>query len=270
MRRPSLLAASLAVAAAVAGCGPGDSGPGDRGTSSASAAGAASPTPSLRGTLTVFAAASLAESFTEIGRRFEAVHAGVGVRFSFGPSSGLARQINQGAPADAFAAASGRNMDAVVRAGNATGPTTFAMNTLEIAVPPDNPGKVTGIQDLARPGLKIAICQSQVPCGVVAEEAFGKAGITVRPKTLGNDVRAVLTTVELGEVDAGVVYRTDVLAAGTKVRGIGIPADRNASTAYPIAVLTRSGNSAAAGAFVGFVLSGTGRAVLTRAGFAQP
>ncbi|HMA46251.1 MAG TPA: molybdate ABC transporter substrate-binding protein [Frankiaceae bacterium] len=261
---PHAAALTLLAAALLVCCGSGG------GTSRGTTAGTTRPAPAPTGTVTVLAAASLTESFSEIGRRFEAAHPGVRVRFGFGPSSGLARQIDQGAPADVFAAASGQTMDTVVRAGEASGPVTFARNTLEIAVPPDDPGHVTGLRDLARPGLAVAVCQPQVPCGAVAREAFAKAGVTVRPRTLGSDVRAVLTTVELGEVDAGVVYRTDVRAAGGKVRGVAIPADWNASTSYPIAVLTRSAGSAAARAFVAFVRSDTGRAVLAGAGFDPP
>src|SRR5207249_2056259 len=123
---------------------------------------------------------------------------------------------------------------------------------------PNNPGGVTGLTDLARSGLKIALCQPQVPCGATAQKVFDNAKITVKPVTLGADVKAVLTAVELGEVDAGVVYKTDVRAAGAKVEGIEIPADENASTSYPIAVLTKAPNAVAARAFVDYVLSADG------------
>jgi molybdate transport system substrate-binding protein len=224
----------------------------------------------LSGTVTVFAAASLTGSFTTLGRRFEAAHPGVTVRFNFAASSALAQGIGQGAPADVFASASTKTMDAVVRSGDATDPRTFARNVMQVAVPPDNPGRVTGVADLARPGLKTAVCEEQVPCGTAAREVFRNVGVSVRPVTLAPDVKAVLTAVQLGEVDAGMVYETDVLAAGGKVRGIGIPPAQNASTSYPIALLTRAPSPVAARAFVDYVFSAAGTAVLTDAGFARP
>ncbi len=152
-------------------------------------------------------------------------------------------------------------------AGQASNPTTFAKNTMEIVVPPNNPANIAAVADLAKPGVKVALCQVQVPCGATAAKVFSNAGVTVTPKTYGADVKAVLTTVELGEVDAGMVYVTDAQAAGVKVKGIAIPAAQNASTSYPIAVLTKAPNPAAAQAFVAFVLSSSGQAVLAKAGF---
>jgi molybdate transport system substrate-binding protein len=137
-------------------------------------------------------------------------------------------------------------------------------------VPPAPPTNVTQVTDLAKSGVKVALCQPQVPCGKVAQEVFKKANVTVKPVTQGADVKAVLTTVQLGEVDAGMVYQTDVQAAGTKVKGIVIPADQNASTSYPIASLTKAPNSAGAAAFVDYVLSADGEKVLSQAGFAAP
>jgi molybdate transport system substrate-binding protein len=137
-------------------------------------------------------------------------------------------------------------------------------------VPPDNPAKVAAVADLAKPGVKVALCEKQVPCGTVAQQVLTKANTKVTPVTYGADVKAVLTAVQLGEVDAGLVYKTDVQAAGTKVKGIEIPADQNASTSYPIATLTDAPNKAAATAFVEYVLSADGGKVLTGAGFAAP
>jgi len=260
VRAPGVLAGALATVAAVGGCGSGTD-----------AGGGGSPAPATpTGTITVFAAASLTGSFSELGRRFEAANPGTTVRFGFGPSSGLARQVAEGAPADVFASASTRTMDAVVQAGEASGPTTFATNAVRIAVPPDNPAGITSVADLARPGVKVAVCQAQVPCGAVAAEVFGRAGVSVVPVTAATDVKAVLTAVRTGEVDAGMVYVTDVLAAGGKVRGIEIPAELNASTSYPIAALTASRNATTAEAFVAYVLSADGRGVLEKAGFAAP
>lgn len=246
--------------AVLAGCGDGA----DPGGAPGSAA--RGPT----GTVTVFAAASLTGSFGTLGTQFEAANPGVTVRFNFGASSALAESIGQGAPADVFASASEKNMDTVVKAGAAAGPRTFARNVMAIAVPPDNPGEVTGLADLTRAGLKLAVCQQQVPCGATAQQVFDKAKITVKPVTFGADVKAVLTAVQLGEVDAGVVYETDVRAAGTKVSGITIPTGQNASTSYPIAALSKAPNAAAARAFVDYVLSAAGTKVLTEAGFTGP
>jgi len=259
MRRSAITIAALA-AVAVAGCS----------SSSGSApAGSSSPSAST-GTITVFAAASLMGTFTQLGQQFEAAHPGDTVKFSFGPSSGLATQITSGAPADVFASASPSNMDTVVSAGDASSPQTFAENTMQVAVPPTNPAKVASVNDLAKSSVKVALCQPQVPCGKVAAEVFKNAGITVKPVTLQPDVKSVLTQVELGNVDAGMVYVTDVMAAGSKVTGVTIPASVNASTLYPIATISSSKHESEAQAFVAYVLSPAGQKVLTAAGFQQP
>lgn len=265
MRRPALLAAAVAAAAALLLTGCGSDREDTTGSSSSPAL-----ADGLSGTVTVFAAASLTESFTTLGKQFEDAHPGVTVKFNFTASSALAESISQGAPADVFASASTKNMDRVVKDGDAQDPKNFAQNTMEIAVPPDNPGNVATLADLAEPGLKIALCQEQVPCGATAKKVFDKAELTVKATTLGADVKSVLTTVSLGEVDAGVVYQTDVRAAGSKVKGIEIPADQNASTAYPIATLTDAPNADGAKAFVEYVLSADGTKVLEAAGFTAP
>jgi molybdate transport system substrate-binding protein len=265
MKRLLGTVAAVATLALATGCGSsGDDTSSGSGSSPSTSSGAVS------GTVTVFAAASLTETFTTLGKQFEAVHRGSTVKFNFGASSSLAENINQGAPADVFASASPKNMQQVVDGGGATDPKTFADNVMQIAVPPDNPGNVTQLSDLARPGLKVALCQPQVPCGTVAAQVFENASITVTPVTQGADVKSVLTTVQLGEVDAGVVYKTDVQAAGTKVKGIEIPAGQNASTSYPIAALATAPNAAGAAAFVDYVLSNDGEKVLAEAGFAAP
>jgi molybdate transport system substrate-binding protein len=224
----------------------------------------------VTGTITVFAAASLQEAFTSLGTKFEAGHPGAKVVFNFGPSSGLAAQIGQGAPADVFASASTTTMDQLVTQGDVTEAKDFAANTMEIAVPPDNPAGVEALADLARKGVKVALCQAEVPCGATAAKVFESAQVTVAPVTEEIDVKAVLGKVTLGEVDAGVVYVTDVRAAGDGVKGIEIPDDVNASTTYPIAALTGSENKATAEAFVDYVLSPVGAAGLTAAGFRMP
>jgi molybdate transport system substrate-binding protein len=261
MRRFAVFAATLAAVAA-AGC----SSSGSPSSTSTSGAGGASTT----GSITVFAAASLMGTFTQLGKQFDAAHPGDTVKFSFGPSSGLATEITSGAPADVFASAAPANMDTVVSAGDASGPKDFAKNTAEIAVPPTNPGNVSSVKDLADPSVKVALCQPQVPCGVVASEVFKNVGITVKPVTLQPDVKSTLTQVELGSVDAGVVYVTDVMAAGAKVKGVVIPANDNASTLYPIATINSSKHKSVAQAFVAYVMSPTGQKVLSAAGFQQP
>ena len=161
-------------------------------------------------------------------------------------------------------------MDQVVTAGGASDPTVFAKNMMEIAVPPSNPAHVTSVNDLAKSSVKIALCQPQVPCGAAAQQVFTNAKITVTPVTLEPDVKSVLSKVQLGEVDAGVVYVTDVKAAGDKVKGVEIADDVNASTAYPIAALTKSGNAGGSAAFVDYVLSPAGAGRADAAGFQAP
>ena len=269
MRRYALIMAAMA-AIAVAGCSSSSSSSSSASSASSSSSPAAGSSASVTGTITVFAAASLKESFTKIGKQFEAAHPGDTVKFSFGASSTLATQITSGAPADVFASAAPKNMDTVISAGDASNPQNFAKNTAEIAVPPSNPASVTSVNDLAKSSVKVALCEPQVPCGVVAAEVFKNAGITVKPVTLQPDVKSVLTQVELGNVDAGMVYVTDVMAAGSKVKGVPIPASQNASTLYPIAAISASKELAIAQAFVAYVLSPAGQQVLAVAGFEKP
>ena len=222
---------------------------------------------SITGTVNVFAAASLTGTFTQLGKDFEAAHPGVKVVFNFAGSSALAQQINQGAPADVFASAAPKNMDQVTDKGS---PTTFVKNKLEIAVPKGNPAKITGLADFANKDRKIALCAEQVPCGAAAKKVFEAAKITPQPDSLEQDVKAALTKVSLGEVDAALVYQTDVLAAKDKVEGISFPEADKAVNEYPIATLTKAENPDGAKAFVDFVLSSQGRTVLTEAGFDAP
>ena len=266
MRRFTVIAAALG-ACALAGCSSSSSA---SSPASPSATGSASSPASATGAITVFAAASLMGTFTQLGKQFETAHPGDSVKFSFGPSSGLATEITGGAPADVFASAAPANMNTVVKAGDASSPQDFAKNTAEVAVPPSNPGQVTSVSDLAKSSVKVALCQPQVPCGVVAADVFKNAGITVKPVTLQPDVKSTLTQVELGSVDAGVVYVTDVKAAGAKVHGVVIPASDNASTLYPIDTINSSKDKSVAEAFVAYVMSPAGQQVLTAAGFQKP
>ncbi|TDV48047.1 molybdate ABC transporter substrate-binding protein [Actinophytocola oryzae] len=263
-----VVAVMAAAALALAGCGSSDPGASTEDTGSADTTSAA---PEITGDVTVFAAASLTESFTRIGKDFEAEHSGVKVTFNFAGSSALATQINQGAPADVFASAAPKNMTDVTATGAITDkPVTFVTNTLEIAVPAGNPAKITGLSDFAKQDLKIALCAEQVPCGAAAKKVFDTAGITAAPDTLEQDVKAVLTKVSLGEVDAALVYKTDVQAAGDKVEGIEFPESDKAVNEYPMAACAKAPNPDGAKAFVDYVLSDKGIAVLTKAGFNTP
>jgi len=225
----------------------------------------------VTGSITVFAAASLTDSFTELGTAFEEANPESTVAFSFGPSSALVTQITEGAPADVIATASTTNMQDLADADALGGdPTEFATNVLQLAVPPDNPGDIDALDDLADEDLIVALCNEEVPCGKFAREALDKAGVEPSIDSNEEDVRALLTKIEAGEVDVGVVYRTDVEAAGDAVEGIEIPDDQNVTATYPIAVTGEADNAEGARAFVDFVLSEDGRAALTEAGFGSP
>ena len=219
--------------------------------------------------IAVFAAASLTESFTQIGQDFQA-KSGRTVTFNFGASSTLATQINQGAPADVFAAASPATMKTVTDTGAAGAPVDFASNTLQIAVPAGNPAQITGLADFADEAKSIAICAPQVPCGAAAVKVFAAAQITPKPDTLEQDVKAALAKVAANEVDAALVYTTDVIGSPEKVDGIDFLESDQAVNQYPIATLTASKAPEVSQAFVDYVLSPEGQAVLTKAGFAQP
>jgi molybdate transport system substrate-binding protein len=258
--RVPVLVIATAIALTLAACG----------SSGSPGGSSASGSDSATGAITVFAASSLKETFTTLGKQFEAAHPGSRVTFNFGASSTLATQIAQEAPADVFAAASAKTMDTVVQAGDASGPQTFAVNTMEIATPLDPTVTITSVADLAKPGAKVVVCQKDVPCGAAATAIFAKNKVTVTPVSEEADVKAVLTKVELGEADAGIVYVTDVKAAGGKVAGVEIPTDQNVTTTYPIAPISGSSQSATAQAFVAYVLSPAGQGVLSAAGFAAP
>jgi molybdate transport system substrate-binding protein len=223
---------------------------------------------SLSGTINVDAAASLTGAFTTLKADFEKAHSGTTVKLTFGASSDLSTQIQQGAPVDVFASASTKNMDALGDA--AVDPKDFVANTGEIAVPPTNPADISTVPDLAKSGVKVAVCDPAVPCGVVAAKIFTNAKITVKPVASLADVKSTLAAVESGEVDAGIVYVTDVRAAAGKVKGVPIPDDVNASTTYPIAALKQAKNGDLAKAWVDYVLSADGQQVLKAAGFKLP
>lgn len=219
--------------------------------------------------LVVFAAASLTGAFTELAKQFESDHPGVKVTFNFGSSGTLATQINEGAPADVFASASPATMKTVTDAGNGAGTAvTFVRNRLEIAVPEGNPGEVDGLDDFTNDDLDIALCASTAPCGAAADKVFEAADLEPAPDTREADVKAVLTKVEAGEVDAALVYHTDVVsAAADKVEGISFDESDLAINDYLISALRDSDSSDLAADWVEFVRSDEGQRVLIQAGF---
>jgi molybdate transport system substrate-binding protein len=247
----------LAVAAlALAGCGGGDD---DSGGSS----GAATP-----GEIKVFAAASLTAAFTKIGEDFTAANGGTRVTFNFAGSQALATQIQQGAPADVFASADIPNMDKVKDLVGT--PQIFASNQLQIVVEKRNPKGVKGLDDLANPDLKVVLAAPDVPVGKYGQQALEKAGVTVKPVSQEQDVKAVVSKVSLGEADAGIAYVTDVTAGGDKVEGVEIPKGQNVVATYPIATVKAGKAQDKAQAFTDLVLSAEGQQVLKQYGFLPP
>jgi molybdate transport system substrate-binding protein len=222
-------------------------------------------------TLTVFAAASLTDTFTELGKRFETDNPGVTVKFSYAGSSELAQQIVNGAPADVFAAASDATMKTVVDAGqNAAPPKVFATNVLQIAAVKGNPKGITTFADLTKPDLKVVVCAPQVPCGAAEQKIEKAAGVTLKPVSQESDVKSVLSKVASGDADAGLVYVTDVASAKGTVAGIDFPESAQAKTNYPIAVVKGSKQADLAGAFLALVSGDTGKKTLGAVGFGTP
>lgn len=219
----------------------------------------------------MFAAASLTGAFGEVRKAFTQLHPGVEIAYSFAGSQQLAAQIAQGAQADVFASASGTQMDVFVKADRVTGrPETFTGNVLEIAVEPGNPKGVKTLADLSRPDLKVVLAAPEVPAGMFAAQALEKAGVKVTPVSLENDVKAVVSKVQLGEADAAIVYHSDIVSGGDHIEGVEIGADQNILAQYPIVVLKDSPNPEAARAFIEFVKSEDGQVILKRFGFQTP
>jgi molybdate transport system substrate-binding protein len=232
--------------------------------------------------LIIFAAASLTESFTQIGRDFEAANPGTTVVLSFAGSQQLAQQLAQGAPADVLASANPRQMAVAIEAGRVEAGTeqVFANNRLVVVVPADNPGEIETLQDLAQPGLKLVLAAEDVPVGAYSRSYLDKAAASgdfatgYREALLDNvvsyeqTVKAVLTKVVLGEADAGIVYTSDVTpAVADEVQQIEIPDDLNTIAIYPIAPVSDSKQPALADAFIAYVLSPEGQATLANFGF---
>ena len=233
----------------------------------AACSGTGDPTPTgLEREVVVSAAASLGDAFAAVEEAFEAAHPGVDVILNLAASSALREQILEGAPVDVFASASPPIMDQVVAAGLTAGdPSFLALNRLAIAVPPGNPAGIVGLDDFGRADLVVGLCAEEAPCGALARQALDGAGVRPEIDTNEPNVRSLLTKIELGEVDAGIVYATDV--ASGRVDGVPIPAEHNRWAVYPIAVLADAPHPVAAGAFVGFVLSEEGQAILAEHGF---
>ncbi|MET9971809.1 molybdate ABC transporter substrate-binding protein [Streptomyces sp. NPDC006356] len=258
---------SAAALLALSACSSADSD--SSGTSDSAASGSASDR--ISGDVTVFAAASLQESFEALGKRFEKEHPGTKVTFSFGGSDSLAASITGGAPADVFASASPKTMKIVTDAGDASGtPVTFVRNELEIATLPGNPDRISSLKDLTESDLKVVLCDKEVPCGAAAQKALDTSRLKLTPVSYEQDVKAALTKVELKEADAAVVYKTDVRAAGDKVEGVEFPESADAVNDYPITLLKDTQNAGAAKAFIALVRSAEGQKVLSEAGFLEP
>lgn len=263
--RPALILALLTIVVAAAGCSTGGDHAGSSSTGSSASADAS------KGDITVLAAASLTGSFDKIGKRFEKRHSGVHVKFSYGASSTLATQVKEGAPADVFASANEHTMQMITDHNlNAGKPSTFVTNKLEIVVPKGNPGKITGLDDFADRHKRTALCAKQVPCGAAAQKVFKKAHVIPHPDSYERDVKATLRKAEQNEVDAALVYKTDVVAAGDKVKGIPFDASDRAVNKYPITVVKDSKKAKTARAFVDYVRSHAGQRILSQAGFGRP
>ncbi|MHA5049675.1 molybdate ABC transporter substrate-binding protein [Streptomyces sp. SD15] len=263
--------AGAAALLTLSACSSSDSDSSAKSDASAGSDSSASSSQQLSGTVTVFAAASLKESFTTLGKEFEKAHPDTKVTFSFSGSDTLAAGINGGAPADVFAAASPKTMALVTdEKGTADTPATFVRNQLEIATLPGNPDKISSLKDLTKSGLKVVLCDKTVPCGAAAQTALEASALKLTPVSYEQDVKSALTKVELKEADAAVVYRTDVQAAGDKVEGVEFPESSEAINDYPIAQLKDAPNADAAKAFIELVKSAEGQKVLTAAGFLQP
>lgn len=222
-------------------------------------------------TVVVFAAASLTDAFEEVAAGFEAAQEDVEVELNLAGSPTLREQIREGAPADVFASADEANMAALVAEGQiAGGVRVFATNLLQIAVPAGNPGRISGLEDFADEGLLLGLCAEGVPCGDLARRVLAHAGVRPAVDTEEPDVRSLLTKLGAGELDGGMVYVTDVVAAGADVAGVPIPSEHNPPARYPIALLDEGADPRAAEAFVAFVLGGEGQAILAAHGFGTP
>ena len=226
---------------------------------------------SVEGPVLVFAAASLSDAFAGMAVAFETANPGVDIELNLAGSSSLREQILEGAPADVFASADEATMSVISENGLVAEPAeVFATNQLQIAVPAGNPGAVSGLEDFADDDLLNGLCAAGVPCGDFARQVLANAGVDAAIDTNEPDVRSLLTKIAADELDAGIVYLTDVAITDGEVEGIEIPAEVNVQATYPIAELAGSTNQAGAEAFVTFVLSAEGQAIMTGHGFLAP
>lgn len=232
-------------------------------------ASATTATPS--GTLVVSAAASLSDVFPKIAEAFTRRYPGTTVTLNFGGSATLVTQVLSGAPVDVLATASQSSMSQAINSGAVNRPFIFAKNTMAIAMPPDNPARISSLADLSRPGVLVGLCDQAVPCGTAAADLLSRNNVSVTPVTRELDVRALLAKVVSGDLDAGIVYVTDVRAVGNKVSSVSIPAAANVTTTYPIATVVRRPNLALATAFVNYVrFSRSAQGLLRAYGFGRP
>jgi molybdate transport system substrate-binding protein len=262
-------AAALTLSIALAGCS-GPTASVSSPTTSSSTSSTAS-TAALSGSITVYAAASLKTTFTTLASDFEAAHPGTTVQLTFAGSADLVTQITNGAPADVFASADEKNMSKLTDAKIVTAtPVDFATNVLEIAVPPTNPASIATFADLATTGVATVVCAPEVPCGAATVAIETATGVTLKPVSEETSVTDVLGKVTSGEADAGLVYVTDVKAAGSSVVGVPFDESSQAVNTYPIAPIAASKNAALAASFSAYVSSAPGLAVLAAAGFGKP
>lgn len=259
-------AAALSAATLIAGCASSQTD-----TAASTTGDAPSMSTSITGDITVFAAASLKSTFTELGEQFEKNYTGTHVAFSFAGSSDLVTQLTQGAPADVFASADEKNMTKATDAGIVSGqPVDFATNTLTIVTPPGNPKGIKTFADLAKPGTQVVVCAPQVPCGSATEKVEKATGVALAPVSEESAVTDVLGKITSGQADAGLVYVTDAAGAGDKVTSVPFPESSGAVNTYPIALLKDSKNTATAQKFIDLVTGPEGQKVLGATGFAAP
>ncbi|KAA0022187.1 molybdate ABC transporter substrate-binding protein [Antrihabitans cavernicola] len=264
----SIVAAFVGVASLLLASGCSSS---DDSAAATSSAVAPSSAAAASGNITVFAAASLKATFTDIGKEFEAENPGSTVAFSFAGSSDLVAQLTQGAPADVFASADTANMKKATDASLVVGsPIDFATNTLTIVVPPGNPKGIKTFADLARPDEQVVVCAPQVPCGSATKKVEDATGTQLKPVSEESSVTDVLNKVTTGQADAGLVYVTDAAGAGDKVTSVPFPESSGAVNTYPIATLKDSAHGEVAKKFVDLVTGEKGKAILAKAGFAAP
>lgn len=222
----------------------------------------------VTGTVTVYAAASMQPTFDALKTTFEAKNPGAKVVLNYASSQTLATQLKEGASADVFVSANDTQMKVVTDAGLGSGEAkVFATNQLTIAVPPDNPAGIASFQDLTKPGLKLVVCQESVPCGAATKKVETVTGITLKPVSQEKAVTDVIAKVRTGEADAGLVYKTDVIAASSAVKGIEFPESAKAINRNSIVLLKNAPNSAAGAAWFALITGAEGQKVFTDAGF---